>query len=268
MSIMSTVDINGLRVNYEREGSGPVIVFLHGHGGNLTLFNGLTAWLKRDYTVLRYDQRGYGRTEKPLHPPYSTNLWADDLHRLLIRLEIEEAIVGGHSMSGRICAIFAANYPEMVKGLMTFNTTWFGANPEAASSLERGAERIEEEGMAPVLRTSRSLNSIPEDRRKVRNTVEEMLLKNDPKSYALGSRAVALDFKGGSREDLLSAIECPTQIIIGDRDSAPLEGALRMLRGIKLSRLAVIPGSGHYCILEKPEFIEIVLADFLRVLGH
>jgi pimeloyl-ACP methyl ester carboxylesterase len=265
---MSTVDIDGLRVNYEREGSGPVIVFLHGHGGNLTLFNGLTVWLKRDYTVLRYDQRGYGQTEKPFRSPYSTQLWADDLHRLLVRLGIEEAVVGGHSMSGRICATFAADHPEIVKGLITFNTTWFGANAEAAAALESGAERIEEEGMTPVLRTSRSLNSIPGDRREVRKFVEEMLLKNDPRSYALGSRAVALDFKGGSREDLLGSVECPTQIVIGDRDSAPLEGALMMLRGIETSRLAVIPGSGHYGILEKPELIEAVLADFLRVLGQ
>ena len=63
-------------------------------------------------------------------------------------------------------------------------------------------------------------------------------------------------------------MECPTQIVIGDRDSAPLEGALKMLRGIRLSRLAVIPGSGHYGILEKPELIKAVLADFLNTVGR
>jgi pimeloyl-ACP methyl ester carboxylesterase len=53
-------------------------------------------------------------------------------------------------------------------------------------------------------------------------------------------------------------------IIIGDRDSAPLKGAIRMLRGIKNAELAVIPGSGHYSILEKPFFIEVILSDFLK----
>lgn len=261
---MPTLEVGDSTIYYEIEGSGQVITLLHGHGGTLRLFDGLTDFLKKDYTVLRYDQRGYGSSGKPIKPTYSTELWANDLYQVLENLGISRVIVGGHSMSGRICATFAMNHQHMVDGLITFNTTWFGANPKAAVSLEKSASRIEREGLSSVLKSSSSYNSILENREEIREIVKAMIMKNDPVSYANGSRAVALDFKGGSRKDILESLKCPTQIIIGDRDSAPLEGALRMLRGITDSRLAVIPGSGHYSILEKPHLIKNVVSDFLR----
>jgi pimeloyl-ACP methyl ester carboxylesterase len=72
-----------------------------------------------------------------------------------------------------------------------------------------------------------------------------------------------MDFKGDSRNDLLEMVKIPTLIMIGDRDSAPLEGALFMHQKIEDSRLTVIPNSGHYSILEKPDYAYFVLKEFL-----
>ena len=236
---------------------------LHGHGGNLHLYDGISRYLSKKYEVFTYDQRGYGLSAKTLNPKYSTELWADDLYQFIKLMDLDHVILGGHSMSGRICATFVKKHPEYVEKLITFNTTWFGTNPIASESLERNATKIEKNGMDRVIQTSRSFTSIPDSRPRVRVWVKKMILKNDPFSFANGSRAVAFDFKSDSKEDILKSIKCPTMIVIGDRDSAPLEGAQMMLKKIKKSRLAVVPFSGHYSILEKPRIIHCILKDFL-----
>lgn len=260
---MPTVKVGSLKINYEKDGSGPTVVFIHGHGSSLKFFDVLADYLKKNYTVIRYDQRGYGLTEKTLQPPYSTELWAHDLYQFLNTLDIKEAIVAGHSMGGRVCATFTVSHPKMVKGLITLNTTWFGSNPKAADELEKNASRVEREGMKAAL-DSPWIKTVPNDFQRIRDVITQELLQNDPVSYALGTRAIAKDFRGGSREDILKTIKCPSLILIGDRDSAPLEGAFQMYNGINNSRLAVIPNSGHFSILHRPEISKAIITDFLK----
>jgi len=261
---MPMIKVGDLSFNYEKDGSGPCIVLVHGHGENLHMFDGLTRQLKRHRTVVRYDQRGYGLTDKPLKPPYSTELWADDLYQLLAALGVREVVVAGHSMGGRICATFAAKHSEMTKGLITLNTTWFGTNPKAADELEKNAFRVETEGIEAALDYSPWISTISKHHAEIADMLRREILKNDPAAYALGSRAIAQDFRGGSREQIMTAIRCPTLMLIGDRDSAPLEGAIQMYRGIKGSRLAVIPNSGHLSILDRPDLSSAVIEDFLK----
>jgi pimeloyl-ACP methyl ester carboxylesterase len=260
---MPKIKIDDISVNYKKSGKGFPIVFLHGHGGNLHLFDSITKLLSSEFTIYSYDQRGYGSSDKPLDLPYSTNIWANDLHKFVSKLALEEFHLGGHSMSGRISSIYAKNHPEKVKSLVTFNTTWFGSNPKAAENLINTAKMIENKGMEAVIRTSKSLNSIPSNRKDVFEEVKKMLLNNNENSYANGSRAVANDFINNDINNILDAIYCPTLIVIGDRDSAPLEGAATMFSGIKNAQLAVIPGSGHYSLLEKTKILGLILNDFL-----
>jgi len=265
---MPKISAGGLSFNYRKEGSGLCVTLAHGHGENLQMFDGLTAKLKRNHTVMRYDQRGYGLTDKPLKPPYSTELWAEDLHQLLSTLGIEEAVVAGHSMAGRICAIFAARHPEMAKGLITLNTTWFGTNPKAADMFEKNALRVKTEGIKAALDYSPWIVTIGKRRAEIKDKVRRETLKNDPSAYALGLRAIAADFRDSAREEILKAVRCPTLVLIGDRDSAPLEGAIKMHRGIKDSRLAVIPNSGHLSLLDRPRITEAIIAGFLEELAQ
>lgn len=264
---MPKINIDEIKVNYNKSGKGPPIVLLHGHGGNLHTFDPLIRRLSKKYTVYRYDQRGYGNTDKPLNPLYTTELWVDDLNKFISQIGLEKIHLGGHSMSGRICATYVKKFPNKVQSLITFNTTWFGSNPQAADNLLKTANIIEKEGMGIVVKNSRSLNSIPSNKKNIYKQVKNMMLQNEAKSYANGSKAVAYDFKNGERTDILKSIKCPTLITIGDRDSAPLQGAITMLRGIQNARLAVIPGSGHYTILEKPNIIGAVIKDFLEEIG-
>ena len=59
------VIVNGLVTNYQKSGTGPVVLLLHGWGDNLSTFDGLVKELKLTYTVLRLDLPGFGGTDTP-----------------------------------------------------------------------------------------------------------------------------------------------------------------------------------------------------------
>ena len=63
---------------------------------------------------------------------------------------------------------------------------------------------------------------------------------------------------------LLKKIHCPALIVAGDKDMIKPEHSLEMFRNIKQSQLAIIPGTSHSLLKEKPELVNKIIADFLK----
>ena len=70
------------QLNWVKEGSGPTIVLSHALGCTLAMWDEVAALLKADYTVLRYDHRGHGKSERP-PGPYTMAAFADDAASLI-----------------------------------------------------------------------------------------------------------------------------------------------------------------------------------------
>lgn len=102
---MPDADVNGLRIHYERTGSGPALVFLHAQGFNAKLWRRQLE-LAADYDVLAWDMRGYGQSSAP-EAPYAMADLADDLAALLDHAGVERASVCGISMGGVVAQEFA-----------------------------------------------------------------------------------------------------------------------------------------------------------------
>ena len=105
--------------HYEVTGnpSGSKLVFLHGLMGYSANWHRMIEYLKSDYCILTYDQRGHGRSFHP-ETGYTTKDYADDLHSILHELKWSQTFVVGHSMGGRNAVHFASLYPHMVKKLV------------------------------------------------------------------------------------------------------------------------------------------------------
>lgn len=116
---MSTVEVNGITINYRFEGSGPgdIIVLVNGLADDLTTWDyQVPAFLKARYRILRYDNRGIGQSSRP-PCGYSAEMMADDLHALLSKLDIKKFHLLGVSMGGMIAQSYALRYPNGVIGL-------------------------------------------------------------------------------------------------------------------------------------------------------
>ena len=102
---MPTTTINGLKHYYEDQGSGDVLVMLHGAQGSAHQFEEHFPELSKHLRVIAPDMRSMGRSEHVKELPPSA--WEDDLKALLDKLGISQANVYGSSLGSRVAMRFA-----------------------------------------------------------------------------------------------------------------------------------------------------------------
>jgi pimeloyl-ACP methyl ester carboxylesterase len=114
---MARAQVDGIELWYELKGSGPYLVQIGGavsaHEGYVTV----TDAMSEHFTVIDYDHRGYGQSDRP-SGRYTMATWADDLASLLDAIGVERTHIHGGSMGGFIATLFAARYPERVERLV------------------------------------------------------------------------------------------------------------------------------------------------------
>ncbi|PYQ52048.1 MAG: hypothetical protein DMF59_06090, partial [Acidobacteria bacterium] len=91
----------GHRLYYYRDGHGPVVLFLHGFGGNGTNWSAQFPALRSKYTVIALDELGFGKSAKP-HIEYDSDLLAESVVQFLDALHIQRATLVGASMGGHV----------------------------------------------------------------------------------------------------------------------------------------------------------------------
>src|SRR4029077_18094300 len=113
---------NGIDINYEIEGDGPVVTFSHSLACNLSMWDEQVRTLRSRYRVLRYDTRGHGQTGEPA-AAYTLDQLAEDLKDRLDGLRTAATHFVGLSMGGMIGQVFALKHPAMVQSLVLCDTT-------------------------------------------------------------------------------------------------------------------------------------------------
>ena len=117
------VEVNGARLYYEDSGNGETLVLIHAGIADSRMWEGQLAAFARCYRVIRYDMRGFGRSEMG-EGPYAHHR---DLHALLDALGVERAHLVGCSMGGRTAIDFTLEYPARVRSLVLVGSAIGGA---------------------------------------------------------------------------------------------------------------------------------------------
>ena len=102
---------------YEWGNSGPNLILLHGSSGYGLMWEWTADALGGKFHVFAPDQRGHGDSERP-DGEYSAEEYARDLHEFMQARGLSSAVVGGHSLGGRVAQVFAAVYPEQCQGII------------------------------------------------------------------------------------------------------------------------------------------------------
>jgi pimeloyl-ACP methyl ester carboxylesterase len=112
------IDIDGARIHYIDEGSGPVLLLVHGLTGNMQNFtHSLLGPLKRDFRVVIIDRPGSGYSTRPADASATLTAQARIISRFCDELGLGRPVVVGHSLGGAIALALALNHPEKVGGL-------------------------------------------------------------------------------------------------------------------------------------------------------
>ena len=225
------------------------MVMVHGLGGSSNSFQTLMPALE-GYRVLRPDLPGAGRSAlKPGRP--GLDGLAAALRDGLRAAGVARAHFVGHSMGTLICQYLAAETPALVGSL-----TLFGAilEPPAAArqALKERAAAARASGMAGIA-DAVSTGSVSAESRAANPVtvvfVRESLLQQDPSGYAAHCEALSMAVTADH-----AAIRCPTLLVAGEADPvAPLGMARRLKDRIAGSQLEILPGVGHWMMVEAPE---------------
>jgi len=132
----NVVRVNGLRLHYVRDGSGPPLVLLHGWPQTWYCWRLVIPALAARFTVIAPDLRGYGLSDKP-SDGYDKQTMAEDVRALAHQLGFERVSLVGHDRGARVAHRFALNYPDEVAKLAVLDiiptrAMWEHINPMLA----------------------------------------------------------------------------------------------------------------------------------------
>ena len=256
------VDVDGGQIYYETCGKGPqAIVLIHDGVVNSAGFDDMWPILCREFRVVRYDRRGYGKSPAA-KAPYSPQ---EDLAAVMAAAKMDRASLVGFSFGGGLAVSYAIRHPEQIDRLVLAGAALNGFEqtrhfrdhithimlPMIVGNFDAVVANAAKSGwvMAPG-----------HDAAKAQVVA---ILKASPQDLSHQMR----DPIKAWPSDLprMGEIKAPTLILIGDHDIADNQaesGAAQVL--IPGSRRIVIEDAGHLMQLEHPREIADLIADFVR----
>lgn len=124
---MPRVPLDNITIHYQQTGAGDDVVLIHGFTSNLAMwmFSKIVATLAAEFRVTCFDLRGHGFSEAPASG-YTSAQMADDLKQLHEKLQLQPALLVGHSFGGVVAMHAARLYPEIVRGVILSDTYFPG----------------------------------------------------------------------------------------------------------------------------------------------
>lgn len=247
---------------FQRAEDAPRIALVHSLAMDHSFWLPVVERLTDVASVLIYDCRGHGASDKPAGP-YTTPLFANDLASLMDHVGWPSAVVAGASMGGCVALAFGANFPRRTNGLGLIDTTaWYGA--DAPKAWSQRAERALTEGLKGLI-DFQVTRWFGDDFRATHPDVVQhsidVFLANDLAAYAETCRMLGTN----DLRVALPRISCPTTVIVGEQDyAAPPAMAQVMHDGIQNSRLVILEKARHLTPLEAPDRIASELKMLLK----
>jgi len=235
--------IDLVRMYYEIHGRGEPLFWLH---GGLSCIDGLRyqiPFFSKNYKVILPERPGHGHTAD-ISGNYSYEVMAEQTLGFMKKLKIKKAHFAGYSDGANLLLWLAAKYPTRVKKIVLVGGNFH----------HRGCKAV----------------------------FQKDLKKQNPKKYDVDPRYAAYSpdepkhyfqvfekcrklwlTEPQWKVSLLKKIRCQVLIVAGDKDMIKPEHSLEMFRGIKNAQLAIIPGTTHSLLKEKPENVNQIILDFL-----
>ena len=272
--------INGAQLWTAIQGTGQPMVLCHGGPGGYDYLAPIADTVSDLCRVVRYDQRGSGRSQ--LVGPYDVSTFVDDLEGLRRRFNFERWIVGGHSWGAGLALAYAVRFPNRTIAVLHIAGT--GIDPRwheeyrenrlmALSESEREeyqrlrAQRKHVEGAEAerILGRLRTLSRMTDvfDSNQVDNlpSFDEYPVSNE------ANEKVGADWKRytqdpGFRQSVYN-LPMPVFFLHGACDPRPIRFIETLAAKLPRSTFALIPESGHYPWIEKSDEVKASLRQFV-----
>jgi pimeloyl-ACP methyl ester carboxylesterase len=254
---MPYADLAGLRLYYERAGSGePELLFVPGWCCDHTAFQPQFDHFAQTHSVTALDLRGVGQSDAP-DDGYSIPELADDVAAFCTRVGIEHPVVVGHSLGGMVAVDLGARYPSLPSALVLVDPGPIDYLPETVEFFIRFAEQLEGPDGKEIRRAYvHDMGS--RDEALAHWIVEHMCLPEQPVAAAV-IRGIS-DWNG---RDLFA--RCTMPVLLIRAEVAERTDILR-LRELKQDlEVGITVGAGHFHQIEVPEQVNAMIERFLAL---
>jgi 3-oxoadipate enol-lactonase len=244
---MDTIEINGIRLAYDRRGKGTPLVLLHGYPLDRRLWDDVLPLLEDQFDLIVPDLRGFGGSST-VDSFYAMEDIASDIAGLLDFLGIQKTAIAGHSMGGYVALAFARLYPERITGLGLVSTQVLADTPAKREDRFKTAAEVADKGPASVVEAmAPKFTKDPRLQEFARSSME----LQQPAAYIGALKAM------GERVDstpLLETIHYPVVIVHGDADNLiPIDRAREVKAALPDAYFVEIGGAGHMPMMEAKE---------------
>ncbi len=211
---MPWLEANGVSIHLELAGQGPSLVLMHEMGGTLESWDGIFHTLSRRFRTLRYDQRGFGGSEK-VRAPYTVETLVDDLEAVLASCALAPpyhfVTVAAATMQ---VLIYMTRHSDHMASLICCNP-FTGADASRIAMLDERADKAERAGMRAVIPVTLDKSWPPEiGERDAYAAYRARYLAHDPFCFGAINRAVARC----NVTHLAANLRKPTMVVAGRFD--------------------------------------------------
>lgn len=258
------IEANGISINYEIEGpeGAPWVTFSNSLASNLHMWDEQAAILKENYRVLRYDQRGHGKTDAPAGG-YTFPMLMDDVMALWDALGVEKSHWVGLSLGGMTAYGLGIHNGDRLLSFIAADSRPT-APPDYANYFQSRIDMTNDGGMESLVRPTIErwfVSDFVEGWPPVLDKVADMIRSTDPTGH-IGCCEALKTLAFGDR---IHEIKTPAMVIGGEKDKgAPPDVLGEAAAAIPGGKHVVVPNAGHISNLENPSAFNDAMVAFIN----
>lgn len=262
---------DGINLNYEVNGEGKPIVFIHGWTADKTTFDYQMEKLSKNFKVVTYDIRGHGESDRP-GKGLTMNRFAVDLEELMEHLDLQDVSVVGWSMGSSIIFDYIRTYgvSRLASVSIVDMTPKLLNDDDWKLGLYHGDFTVEDtldaltkmcnnwmDFAEPFVKTA-----VPYLDDAGLKPIYDAMATNTP--HIMYSMWIAMSVN--DYRDVLEKITVPTYIIYGEKSTLYSEETAKYLNSkIPNSKLVPFEGCTHFLVVENPEKLTEVVSEIASI---
>jgi 3-oxoadipate enol-lactonase len=237
------------------------IILIHGLGCSWHHYSRQIGWLAHARRVVAVDMRGGAGETRWTRPGWSTADMAADVHAVVTELGLHRPAIVGCSMGGTIALQYALDYPADLSRLVALAS--FGWLPDSmCQTVDEQMAFIRDHSMREIAENRIGAAFTGDVDQDVKSWMVNMVASCDKEGYQSAAETT-LYF---NVHDRLNEIKVPTTVIHGEQDhTVPVAVGQALAGAVRGAALHILPGEGHYAIVQAPEKVNPLLAAVLGI---
>lgn len=268
------IEVDGVKLHYIDRGQGSVVVFLHGNGVLLQDFevSGVLGLTAENHRILAFDRPGFGYSSRPRTTVWTPPAQASLIATALKQLDVEQAVIVGHSWGAMVALAMALDHPELVSGLVLMSGYYYGtARPDvlaAALPALPGVGDLMANTVSPIaalvtgpLAMKAAFAPAPISG-KMADMPAAMMLR--PSQMRAGAAEGALMIPAAlALSSRYAELKLPVIIFAGEGDviTRPDKHAERLAEDVTEAELRMVAGQGHLLHFAIPEQVTAAITE-------